>query len=197
MRKLILLAACALMTAFVAGNAAADDLRGKVAVTAKIGVTNPANSERPSPLGTLVVDTDAGIIGGGGILFGVDDNIAVEMDVTRSSFHTSGFGTAGVTNVSVGGQYRFPERQRLIPYVGAGVDVLISDLNDATYTKTVVGMHLAGGLDYMVQRHLALNAEVKGVEAFTTDVRAFNGAKIGEFDPSSLSFTVGVRLFFN
>jgi len=197
MRKFLLITACALLTAFLAGNASADALRGRLAVTGRLGVTNPANGEsdlRPD-VGTLVVSTDAGFIGGGGFLFGVDDNIAVELDVTQSSYHTSVFGRADVTNLSIGAQFRFPERQRIIPYIGAGMNVLINDLpRDAA--DTVLGMHLAAGLDYMLTRQVALNAEVKGVEAFSADVK-FNGSKIGEFDPSNVACTVGARFFFN
>ena len=197
MRKLLLLTACAVLTAFLAGNAAADELRGRVAITGRVGVTNPADSERHLPgIGTLVVSTDAGIIGGGGFIIGVDDNVAIELDVTRSSYHTSGLGTAGVTDLSVGAQYRFPERQRFIPYGAAGMDVLINDLSDR-YTDTVIGMHLSAGLDYMLMRQVALTAELKGVKAFNADTRNFNGGKDGEFDPSSLSVTVGARFFFN
>ena len=112
MRKFVLLTACALLTAFLAGNAAASDLRGRLAVTGRVGIINPANSELDLPNGDrLVVSTDAGIIGGGGFLFGVDDYIAMELDITRSSFHTSKFGTADVTELSIGAQYRLPERQ--------------------------------------------------------------------------------------
>jgi len=197
MRNLFMLAACAVLAAFLAGNAAAEELRGRLAVTGKLGITIPADSERNSDLGKLIVTSDAGIIGGGGFLYGIDDNVALEIDVTRSSYHTSDFGTAGVTDLSVGAQYRFPERQRLVPYVGAGLDVLINDLSDL-YVKTVPGAHLTAGLDYMAMRQVALTAELKGVEAFSADVRGFNGGgKVGEFDPSSLSFTVGARFFFN
>lgn len=198
MRKFLLLTACAVLTALIiAGNASADDLRGRLAVTGKLGVTIPADSERDLPgIGTLVVSTDAGIVGGGGFLFGVDESVAVELEITRSSFHTSGFGTAGVTDISVGAQYRLPERQRLTPYGGAGLDVLINDL-DGRYAKTVVGFHVAAGVDYLLSRQVALTGELKGVKAFAADVREFNGVKIGEFNPSSLSFTVGARFFFN
>ena len=196
MRKLVLVAACAVLTAFLAGNAAAADLRGRLAVTGKIGVIDPAKSEMNDRDGTLVVSTDAGFIGGGGFLFGVDDNVAMELDVTRAIFHTSGFGQADVTNLSIGAQYRFPENQRLIPYLGAGIDVLINDLPHNT-ANTVLGLHIAGGVDYMLQRYVALNAEVKGVEAFSADVKDFSGAKVGQFDPSNFSFTVGARFFFN
>lgn len=196
MHRFLLLTACAVLAAFMAGNAAADELRGRLAVTGRLGVTNPADSEMNHTDGRLVVSTDAGIIVGGGFLFGIDDNIAMELDVTRSSYHTSGFGSADVTNVSVGAQYRFPERQRLIPYGGAGLDVLISDLSNR-YANTVVGMHISAGLDYMATRQVALNAELKGVEAVSADVKGFNGERIGKFDPSSLAFTIGARFFFN
>ena len=197
MRSFLLLTVCAVLTAVLAGNAAADEMRGRLAVTGRLGVTDPSNGERDLPgVGTLVVSSDAGFIGGGGLLYGIDDNIAVELDVTRSTYRTSAFGTAGVTNVSMGTQYRFPERQRLVPYAGAGLDVLINDLSDR-YATTVVGMHLAAGMDYLLSRQLALNVELKGVEAISADVRDFSGAKIGTFDPSNISFTVGARLFFN
>ncbi|GFO56191.1 hypothetical protein GMSM_31980 [Geomonas sp. Red276] len=196
MKKLIVLAACVLLTALVAGNAAAEELRGRVALNARFGLINPSNSQMADRDGTLLVSTDPGIIGGGGLLFGVDDNIAIEIDITRSVFHTSGLGTAGITNLSMGGQYRLPERQRFVPYGGAGLDVLINDLSDKV-VDTVVGAHLAVGVDYMLMRQVALNAEIKGVEAFSADVRDFGGGKIGEFDPSNFSFTVGARFFFN
>jgi len=199
MRKFILLSAFAVLTAFLAGNAAANDLRGRLAVTGRVGVINPANSEFDNAAGErLIVSTDAGFIGGGGFLYGVDDYIAVELDVTRSSFHTSDFGQAQVTDLAMGAQYRLPERQRAVPYFGAGMDVLINDLPNYS-TDTVLGVHVATGLDYILQRQLALNAEIKGVEAFNADVRSFsnNGAKTGKFDPSNVSFMVGVRFFFN
>lgn len=198
MRKLFILAVCATLTALLADNAAAQDLRGRLAITGRVGVINPANSEKEVPgVGTLVVNTDAGFIGGGGFLFGVDDNIAAELDITRSSFHASaGFGQAEVTNLSIGAQYRLPERQRLVPYLGAGINVLINDLPHNT-AETTLGMHLAAGIDYLLQRQVSLTAEVNGVEAFSSDVKDFAGNRIGKFDPSNVSFTVGARFFFN
>lgn len=198
MRKLFSLAVCAMLAALVAGTANASDLRGRVAVTGRVGVINPANSELDVPgVGTLVVKTDAGFIGGGGLLFGVDDNIAAELDITRASFHAGrAFGDADVTNLSIGAQYRLPERQRLVPYFGGGLNVLINDLPHNT-AETVLGLHISAGIDYFLQRQIALTAEVNGVEAFSSDVKDFTGAKIGSFDPSNVSFTVGARFFFN
>jgi len=197
MGKLFSLAVCAMLATVLAGTANASDLRGRVAVTGRVGVINPANSELDVPgVGTLVVKTDAGFIGGGGLLFGVDENIAAELDVTRSSFHAGTYGDAEVTNLSIGAQYRLPERQRLVPYFGGGINVLINDLPHNT-AETVLGLHVSAGVDYFLQRQVALTAELNGVEAFSADVKSFNGAKVGSLDPSSLSFTVGARFFFN
>ena len=196
MRKLILLSAGALLlAATVSGNAGAEDLRGRIAVSGKIGITNPAESELDSAQGRLVVSTDAGLIGGIGFLFGVDDNVAVEMEVSRSSYDTSHFGEADVTDISIGAQYRFPERQRLVPYGGAGLDVLINDVGNR-YSNTTIGAHLSAGVDYFMNRQMALNLEVKGVESFSADVDGPSGQD-GEFDPSNVSVTVGARFFFN
>lgn len=196
MRKFSLMATCVVLTAVLAGNAMADDLRGRLAITGRLGVTNPANSEFDSGLGKLIVSTDAGFIGGGGILFGVDNNIAMEIDVTHSTYDASQFGTANITTLSVGAQYRLPERQRVIPYVGAGIDALINDLPNNN-VDTVLGLHVTGGIDFMLSRQLALTTELKGVEAFSTTVKNYTGARIGEFDPSNIAFTVGMRLFLN
>ena len=199
MRKLVALGACALAVALLAGNARADDLRGRLAVTGRIGVSNPANSERDLGGERLIVSTDAGFIGGGGFLFGVDNNIAMELDITHSAYHTSdttGFGQAEVTDLSIGAQYRLPQRQRFVPYFGAGIDVLINDL-PRNAANTTLGLHVASGLDYFLQRQVALNAEIKGVEGFSADVKDFTGTKVGQFDPSNVSFTVGARFFFN
>ena len=44
MRKMLLLTVFAALAALLAGNAAADDLRGRLAVTGRIGVINPATA---------------------------------------------------------------------------------------------------------------------------------------------------------
>lgn len=195
MRKMLLLCAGVLLLAApLAGKASAEDLRGRIAVSGKLGITNPAESETDTLNGRMVVSTDAGLIGGVGVLFGVDDNVAVELEVSRSTFDASSFGDADVTDVSIGAQYRFPGRQLVVPYVGAGLDVLINDL-DNKYTNTTVGAHVSGGLDCFMNRQVALNLELKGVESFEADVDGPNGT--GKFDPSALSFTIGARFFFN
>ena len=60
-----------------------------------------------------------------------------------------------------------------------------------------LGIHVAGGVDYFVQKQFALTGQVKAVLAPDADVRDFRGAKVGNFDPSSVSVTFGVRYFFN
>jgi outer membrane protein len=199
MKRLLAFAAGALLAAtFFAGPAAADDLRGRLALTAKLGVVNPRDSEITKGGDRVVVSTDAGFIVGGGLLYGVDDNVAFELELVRSSCDTAAWGDAQVKDLSFGAQYRFPERSRLVPYLGAGVDVLINDLErSASSADTVLGVHLAGGIDYLLTRQVALTAELRGVEAFSADVKGLDGSRVGSFDPSNISFMVGGRFFFN
>lgn len=185
----------------VTGTARAEDLRGRFALYAKVGVINPADAESSTlaPGHQVVVSSDPGPVFGGGLLYGLDDNVAFELEITRSTFHTSDFGDAEIKDLSVGGQYRFPERARLAPYLGGGVDVLINDLDGPRISAvdTVLGVHLCGGVDYFATRQFVLNAELRGVEAFSANVNDLTGGKVGSFDPSNLTFSIGVRIFFN
>lgn len=202
MKKLLVLVCLAATVSLSSGNAMADSIKGRVGVTGKIGLLVPGNSE----YGEKAVKTDAGFVGGGGVVFGFDDNIAVEIDVTRtefgSDFPSSGnAGDFGITDISLGGQYRFNvTHNKLVPYVGAGLDVLVSDYDAPDGRKhdvdTTVGIHISGGVDYFILKQVALMAEVRALAALDTDIKD-NFGKRGAFDPSSISGVVGMRFFFN
>jgi outer membrane protein len=202
MKKLIVLACLATTVSMTAGTAMADSIKGKLGVTGRIGFLNPAdNTADPAP-GFPRNRTDTGLVAGGGLIYGLDDHIAVELDVTRAAFGSE-TGDFGVTNISFGGQYRFALQQRqLVPYIGVGLDILATDYDVNSGARsdvdTTVGGHVSGGVDYFLQRNLALTAEAKLVvapDARITD-RQF-GDNRGDFDPSSFSTTVGIRFFFN
>ncbi len=192
-----MVACLATTVSMTAGTAMADSIKGRVGVTGKIGFVIPADNET-----TLYNNkTDAGFIGGGGFIYGIDDHFAAELDITRSSFGSE-TGDFGVTNVSLGGQYRFALTQhQLVPYVGAGLDILVSDYdpNDgqSRNVDTTVGAHGSAGVDYFLQRNLALTAEAKLVVAPDTSITDRSGAHRGNFDPTSFSSTAGIRFFFN
>ncbi len=193
------------LLALTAGTAgAADSIEGRLGVTGRIGVLVPSDSEAfatPSKL-----DTDVGLVGGGGLIYGITKNLALELDVMHSEFDANrgGFkeGDFETTNISLGAQYRFTNIgvNRLVPYVGAGLDILLTDFNFADGDKadvdTIAGGHASGGVDYFIMNQLALNAELRGVVAPEADIN-FGGFKIGNYDPTSLSMTFGVRYFFN
>jgi len=192
MKKLVVIA-CALATLSLAANSVfADSIAGKLGVTGKIGVLIPSDGD----FGPFKNRTDAGFIGGGGLIYGIDKNFAAEIDIARSSVD-SDFGTFGVTNITLGAQYRFVLNQpKLVPYVGAGLDLLIDDADLGRDVDTTVGVHASGGIDYFLMKQLALTAEAKLVVAPDADIKGPSG-KLGNFDPTSLSATFGVRYFFN
>lgn len=202
MKKLLVLGCLAAIVSMTTGTAMADSIKGRVGVTGKIGTLGTGNSD----YGDRRVKTDVGFVGGGGLLYGIDNNFAAEFDVTRSEFgsdfpKSGNAGDFGITNIALGGQYRFEvDYKKLVPYVGAGLDILISDFDAPDGRRhdvdTTVGLHASGGIDYFYLKQLAFMAEVKIVAAPDTDINDSFG-KQGNFNPSSFSGTVGVRFFFN
>jgi outer membrane protein len=191
MKKLLVLACATAAFSLAAGPAMADSIQGKIGVTGKLGFQVNSDSE----INGNNVDTEVGFIGGGGIIYGIDNHFAAEFDVTHSSFDSDN-GDFGVTNLALGAQYRFMLPQpALVPYLGAGLDLLIIDADRGRDVDTTVGVHATAGVDYFLMKQLALTAEAKLVVAPDTDIKGPDGN--GNFDPTSLATTFGVRYFFN
>ena len=200
--------ACFILVSSLASTALADSIQNRFGVTVRIGFLAPADSEFTDAPHYRKSDTDTGVIGGGGFIYGIDKNWAAELDVTNTEFRAhDGFGFEeadfSTTNISLGAQYRFtnlPVKQ-LVPYAGAGLDILVNDFSPVDGSggsaDSVAGGHVSGGVDYFVLRQLAVTGQLKGVFAPDADIRDYRGVKVGNFDPSSLSVTFGVRYFFN
>jgi outer membrane protein len=185
----------------------ADSIQGRIGVTGQIGMYIPSDSDAFEPFTPgYNLDTDVGFIGGGGLIFGITKNVALELNITYAQFGAEIGGVQegdfDTTNISMGAQYRFVDIpvESLVPYAGGGVDVLLngfsSSFGESLDVDTVVGGHVCGGVDYFVMKQLALNAEIKGVLAPDADI-TYRGIEVGNFDPTSVSLTLGVRYFFN
>lgn len=200
MKKICLLAFLALTMALTTGTAMADSIKGRLGVTGRLGFAVPTDGVYVGADGTLHdYDTDPDFIFGGGVLYGIDQNWAAEIDVTRTKFDVglpfSGDRNGEIINVSLGGQYRFMPQEKLVPYVGAGLDILINDLKGHS-VDTVVGVHGAGGIDYFIIKPLALTAEAKIVVGPEADIDNGSG-RMGRFSTTNFTTTFGVRFFFN
>ena len=191
MKKLLVLVCATAALSLAAGNATADSIKGKIGLTGKLGLVAPSNGD----IGPNKNETDVGFIGGGGLIYGIDNHFAAELDITHSAFG-SDYGDFGVTNVSLGAQYRFLLDPKLVPYVGTGLDILFSDADHGRDIDTTAGVHFSGGVDYFLMKQVALTAEAKIVVAPDADIHDSSG-KVGNFDPTSFSTTLGVRYFFN
>src|SRR5665647_3416985 len=82
MKKLLVLACATATLSLAAGPATADNINGRVGVTGKIGFTIPADSE----LNSRNNHTDPGFIGGGGLIYGIDNYLAAEVAITSVSY---------------------------------------------------------------------------------------------------------------
>ena len=191
MKRLLVLACATAVFSMATGNATADSINGKLGVTGKIGVQIPSNGD----MGPNRNETDAGVVGGVGLIYGIDNHFAAEMDISHSELN-SDFGNFGVTDFALGAQYRFVLGQhQLVPYAGTGLDLLVVNADQGN-VGTTIGIHFNGGVDYFIMKQLALTAEARVVVAPDTNIDGPNGER-GHFDPTSFSTTFGVRYFFN
>jgi len=186
-----------------ASNALAASIGGRLGLTVRGGMTSPANQRL---IDGEQLSTDKDFVYGGGLIYGISNNIATEFEVLYSKVNAdfAGVDVADIktTDISLGLQYRFlgtAPFQRAVPYVGAGVDVLVpsisfKDGSDGNIDPAV-GAHLKGGVDLYITPYVALNAEVKGLLAAESDIRV-DGVKEAKYDGSSFSGLVGLRLFF-
>lgn len=203
MKRLIMLAALTLAVACTAVPASADVIKGRLGVTGRLGFTIPTDGIFVNPSTSALDDykADADFIGGGGFIYGIDRNFAAEIDVTRTSFDAhipGGKQEAEIINVSLGGQYRFIPQERLVPYVGAGLDILLNDLAGGYDVDPTVGIHGAVGVDYFILKPLALTAEAKIIAGPETDINDHaTGRRVGRFSTTNFAGTFGVRFFFN
>jgi outer membrane protein len=185
MKKAVIAIAAALLVAASSGAALADSIKGTLGLTGKLGLINPADSKR----GNTIIDTDPGFILGGGMIYGFDNNAAFEMEISHAWFD---FGStdATLTDLAVGLQYRFTPESKMVPYLGAGFDVLMPDV-DGDSVDTTLGAYVKGGVDYFIERNIALTGELKLTGGLEADI---DGG--GKFDPSSVALTGGIRFYF-
>lgn len=198
-KKLAITACLAAAVSLAPGAAMAENIKGKLGVTGRLGFLIPADNEAEYDR-FRTNDTDLGGTGGVGVIYGIDNNWAGVFEISSSSFD-SDTGDFELTNLSFGMQYRVrvPDPRQLVPYAGAGIDFIFPDYGpyDGTHRSvdTAFGIHLTGGADYFLTGNLAFTAEVKAILGPDSDITAA-GRRTGDFDPSSLSTTAGLRYYF-
>ncbi|KAF0219275.1 MAG: OmpW family [Geobacteraceae bacterium] len=224
MKKNLVFVVMATALCTLSGTALADSIKGKLGVTGRLGLMVPSDSEFTTATAVTIIPSftigvietgkgkaDTAFVGGGGFVYGVTDNFAIEVDVTHTpQIDYEFFGKQSfeitTTNVSLGLQYRFFPTNMLVPYLGAGVDFIISEGKylgrDALDIETVVGDHLNAGVDLFITKRIALNADFRGVLAPKAEINNRNlslpgNFKAGEYDPISFVGLFGVRFFLN
>lgn len=193
MRKIIVFSVIVLCLA--AGTALAGSITGRVGFTGKAGVAVPIND---GDIKGASFETDAGFAGGGGLIYGFTDHLAGEVDVTHApsldaKIAGAKAGDAQFTAIALGIQYRFVPERTVVPYVGGGVDAIKGNIENSTLDWTAGG-HANVGMDYFLNKSIALNVDFRGIIAAKSDIKQ-GGITVGKFDPTSFVATVGIRLF--
>lgn len=196
MRNIILIL-CAILL-ITSGTASAQSIAGRWGVTGKIGATVPVESDFIA--GTS--DTDTGFSGGGGLIYGLNDQLALDVEVfhmPQLDVEVGGVKAyeAEVTDIALGLQYRFPGKSPLVPYLGIGADFIRGSLEHVSGNSYKMdwtfGGHVNAGLDWFVTPGIAFTADLRGVYAADGDITS-GSAEVSEYSPGWVQGTVGVRL---
>ncbi len=174
----------------------AQTINGRLGLSGKVGVFVPLNDDLVSGASA----SKTGLATGGGLIYGLSDNLAAELDITHMptidiEYGGEKAGEAALTDVSIGIQYRFTPERPLVPYLGLGLDFINGDFKsqfDGKYDfEWSYGGHVSAGADYFVTKGVALTAELKGIFASKGDIKGTGN----EYDPTGFAGTVGLRLF--
>lgn len=180
----------------LASSVPAASIDNRLGLTGKLGFFVPMQDDLIS--GTS--DSKTGLAAGGGLIFGLNENLAAELDITHMpsiDVEQAGakVGDASLTDVSIGLQYRFTPERQLVPYLGAGLDFINGDFKNKFDQKYdfdwTFGGHVSAGVDYFATKGVALTAEMRGIFAAKGDIKNTGY----EYDPTGFAGTVGIRLF--
>jgi len=225
MKKILLLATAVLF--LFATTAMADSIKGKAGITLRGGASYIFNSEWTDEAITLFdgnvtkdIKPEIGWAGGGGIMYGIADNLTVNFDVIylQADLKATSDGieakmcTGKTIDFALGAQWRFMPKSRFVPYVEAGFDILMNELDpynpsagESVKVASTYGGHLSVGADFFITPNIALNAEIRGLYSTKGDVTlnlgelapGINESVLGaEYNPSNISGFVGIRFFF-
>ncbi|GFE57636.1 outer membrane beta-barrel protein [Geobacter sp. AOG1] len=187
---------CILSLVLLTSTAMAESINGRLGLTGKLGFTVPLKDLEVG--GAEIGEHETGFAGGGGLIYGLGDNFALELDVTHApatdiKINKSKVAEQQTTDISVGLQYRLMPEHRLVPYVGAGADFIKGDITNSDIDWTYGG-HASLGADYFITKSIVATVDFRFVAGSKSDI-LLNGSTIGRYDPMSFIGTFGVRLF--
>jgi outer membrane protein len=194
MRTIISCTLCLLV--LLTSTAMAESINGRLGLTGKAGFIVPLKDLTIN--GSEIGEHSIGFAGGGGLIYGLGDSFALELDITHSpatdvKIAGSKVGEQQTTDFSLGVQYRIMPSSHLVPYIGAGADFIKGDIENSTIDWSYGG-HANIGVDYFLNKSIVLVADLKYVVGTKSDI-VLNGATAGKYDPMSFVGTFGFRLF--
>ena len=192
--------AAAVLATLAAATATGESLAGKLGVTGHLGFLIPAASSDTSSVSQERLETRTSFIGGGGFIYGIGDHFAVELEASHAIVDVGNREETSFerTAIDVGFQYRFRPERKLVPFIGAGAEILFvafrEDESKYSVDPALAG-YLKAGLDYFIVTNVALTAEFKQVLGTDAEISA-QGISEGKFNPRGSNGFFGVRLIF-
>ena len=195
MKRSAVIAVLMVLFSMCAGSVSAEGIGKRLGLTGQVGFSIPSQSD---------LNIDSAFVGGGGLIYGFNDILAIEAHVAYAPAFDVSRGNAYLTTLhtvdtSLGLQIRNNiSESDLSVYLGGGVDVLFVDADDVAGLKadvdTVVGGHVNVGADYFITKNVALNMDLRGAFFPDTDITVA-GRSVATYQPISFIGLFGVRYF--
>jgi len=194
------LISAAVLATLAAAPALGEPLGGKFGVTGHMGFLLPAAGTDASAIPQERLDARTSFIGGGGIMYGIGDHVAVELEASHAIVETGVPDTRiERTSIDAGFQYRFRPEKIFVPFIGAGAELVLGGFkkeeSDYSIDPAFAG-YVKVGADYFVTSNVALTTELKQVLGPETDILGAQDVPTGKFNPSGFHGFFGVRLIF-
>lgn len=152
-----------------------------------------------------VISADSDMVPELDITYFFTDNVSAELILATSKHDMSevtpniNLGDVWILPPTLTAQYHFNNETGFVPYVGAGINYSFFYNEDPGAVASVeyedgFGYALQAGVDYMLDEHWMINADVKKI-FLNTDVSVNSGAVTADvdLDPWVLGFGVGYR----
>lgn len=179
----------------------ADTIDNRFGFTGRFGFAMPEKLDDAEFINSTT-DAEDGVAWNGGFIYGFTDNIAGELEISylpQLDVELKGVKAyeAKLYDYAIGLQYRFMPKERVVPYLGAGIDLIKGDLKHVNGNKydleSTWGGHINAGVDWFLTKGIALTADLRGTAAVSGDIER-GDTKVNEYDPFWIQGTVGVRL---
>ena len=193
----------------------AQDMKGRFGIGARIGYVNYSGDS----IDDMDLDFDEAAMYGGNLVYYLHSYFSLELsaDYVKTDAELKGSGLSPINfgelkqiPIILSGRFHFSTNQKISPYLSGGIGYYINDfdLSDSASSELPsgsefdpddsIGFHLGGGVQFLLNEHIALDLDVKYIWNKTDFNAKSPGYETEEVsvDLDNLYVGVGLKYYF-